>query len=116
MMMSASDISSSVHISKLVPNRTHDASNLSLKVREACSGDRRQRVVSLAYFPFFGYFAESHYSRSIVSYAKTRPENRIPGHRKTESHAAPAQERRRAHAGIPHRARGRAADRRLPGQ
>jgi hypothetical protein len=51
MMMSASDISSSVHISKLGPNRTHDASNLS-KGREACSGDRRQRVVSLAYFPF----------------------------------------------------------------
>ena len=31
-----------VHISKLVPNRSHDASNLSC---EAGSGDRRQRVV-----------------------------------------------------------------------
>jgi len=38
-------LQSHVHISKLVPNRSHDASNLSLKGREACSGDRRQRVV-----------------------------------------------------------------------
>jgi hypothetical protein len=34
-----------VHFSKLVPNRSHDASNLSLKGCEAGSGDRRQCVV-----------------------------------------------------------------------
>jgi hypothetical protein len=38
-------LQSHVHISKLVPNRSHDASNLSLKGCEAGSGNRRKRVV-----------------------------------------------------------------------
>src|SRR5262249_25043927 len=62
------------------------------------------------------YFAESHHNGSIVSYAKTNPENRIARHRKTESHSAPPQERRRAHPRVPNRTRGRAVDRRLSGQ
>jgi hypothetical protein len=49
----------------------------------------------LADFPFLSYFAESHCNGCIVSYAKTSLENRITNHRKTESHAAPAQKCRR---------------------
>ena len=37
-------LQSHVHISKLVPNRTHDASNLGLKGCGAGSGDRRPRI------------------------------------------------------------------------
>src|SRR5262249_11923705 len=61
-------------------------------------------------------FAESHCNRNTDPYDKTSPENRVTSHRKTESHAASAQECRCQDAGIPHRERGREADRRMRGQ
>src|SRR4029077_5905555 len=70
----------------------------------------------LAYFPFFDYFTESHYGESTETNDKTSPEGRIARHRKTESHAATAQERRCQNTGISHRARGRAVNCRLSGQ
>jgi len=71
---------------------------------------------ALAYFPYFNYIAESHGNGSIVLYAETSPDNRITKYRKTESHAAPAQERRCQNTRIPNRTRGRAVDRGLPRQ
>src|SRR5262245_53202230 len=73
-------------------------------------------ALPLADFPYFRYFTDSLCNGSIGSYAKTSLENRITNHRNTESHAAPAQERRRAHPRVPDRARGRAAHRGLSGQ
>src|SRR5262249_29494719 len=74
------------------------------------------RPRSLANFPYLEYFAESHYSESIETNGKTSPQNRTANHRNTESHAAPAQERGRAHPRVPDRVGGRAADRRLQRQ
>src|SRR5262245_23452215 len=73
-------------------------------------------AMTLADFPYFNYFTESYCNGNTDPYAKTSPENRIPRHRKTESHAAPAQERRCPHPRVPDRTRGRAAHRGLSGQ
>src|SRR5215471_12017176 len=68
-------------------------------------------------FPYFEYFAESNRNRSTDLYAKTSLENRVARHPNTESrNPAPPQERRRAHARIPDRVGGRAADQGLRGQ
>src|SRR5215831_3419498 len=44
------------------------------------------------YFPYLGYFAESHRNRTTDSHAENSLENRITNHRKTESHTTSAQE------------------------
>src|SRR5262249_12365539 len=61
--------------------------------------------------PLLGSNTESHCSESTTIYDKNSPPSGAPKGRNTESDSTSTQKRRRQNTGIPHRTRGRTADR-----
>src|SRR5262249_3317890 len=63
-----------------------------------------------------GSNTESHCNESTTNHDKTNPPSGAPNGQNTESYSAPAKKRRGQNTGIPHRTRGRTADRGVQGQ